>query len=1067
MSEPIDNYPEIPQPVLMPDRLYRWAWLPVPLFVVAITVLWVADYPAPFESIPLLTACNFLFSTLTSLYIAYILGRSFRSDPSYRILLMGSGVLVWGVGSIVATLAGNGNINDTITIHNLCLWVASCFHFAAVALPSPRKAPSRSWALLCAFYLIAAGVVLIAALAAKSGLTPIFFVKGAGGTLVRQFTLVSTISLLTITVTLLRPATGYYSSPAAYWYACGLALLAAGLFGVMIQSQGGSLLSWFGRSSQYLGGIYLVAAAYALTRKSHETFASTTSQQQRYLVAVALVFTAMAVRMVFLKELANTLPYLTFYPAITVAALYGGLNPGLVATVLSALIADYFIIEPGGIMIWKTVDIVSMSYFLLSSALISGVTETMHRFRLRAQEADTLARLADERESARKAISESEERFRILADSSFEGIAITEAGRLTDVNDQFVAMFGYPKEELLGMKVSHLLPPEDRERVVGGILRGAPLHIEHGAVRKDGTQILVEAHGRNTTYRGRSVRITLMRDITERKKMERKLQRERDLLQAVMDGAKNSHLVYVDNDFNFVQVNDTYARSCGYSAEEMIGKNHFHLYPDDEVKAIFVRARDTGEPFEAHDKPFEFPDQPSRGMTYWDWTLHPIKESSGKVIGLVFSLIETTERKKAEEALRKARNDLEFKVEERTGELARTVASLQNEFGERKKLEHQLLQSQKMESIGLLAGGVAHDFNNMLSVICGYGEIIREQLGDDDEEMLENVDHVLHAASRAAELTKSLLTFGRKQPNFPRPVLVNDIIANTSRLIQRLIGENIEFVTELHGKELAIMADSGQIAQVLMNLATNARDAMPGGGRLTITVRETRVNEGETAQLDLQTPGEYAQITVDDNGTGIGQESLERIFEPFFTTKGPGKGTGLGLSIVYGIVKQHNGSVLIESTRETGTTVNIYLPLIPVQSVAEDEKPGIPPAGGSETLLVAEDEEIVRTLLTSILEKAGFRVIAAGNGVEALEKFRENDDISLVVTDVVMPKLNGREILEEIRKTRPDMKGIYISGYTADIMKKKGILEKETDVITKPIRKDELLRKIREVLDNG
>ncbi len=1201
---------EASPPAPSPARLVWLAWLPLPIFIVVIAALWVADIQFSFESIQLLTACNLLFSTLSSLYIAFLMGRSFLSNPSHRMLLLGAGVLIWGVGSFVAPFAGDADANITFTIHNLCVWTAACFHFAAVALPPPPTPPVRKRAWLCALYTSALGLVLLATLAAKSGLTPLFFVQGVGGTITRQFTLISTISLLTITAVLLLPPKGFTFSRVSFWYAVGLLLLACGLAGVMLQSQGGSLLSWAGRAAQYLGGIYLVLAAHAIASNEHPKilYCQTlpTGTRQRHLVAVAIVFTAMAVRMLFLEDLATTLPYLTFYPAVIIAALYGGLNSGLMATALSGILAHFFILEPAGINIRRPDQMVAMAFFLLSCGMISGVTEAMRRARMRAQEAETQARLAEEREKAQQAIRESEERFRTLADSSFEGIAITEDGRLTDVNEQLAEMFGYETAELIGMDVSALIMPEDSGRVVDRILRGVPSQIEHGAIRKDGKTLIVEAHGRNTTYRGRSVRITSIRDITERKKLERKLQSERDLLHTVMNGTKNSHLVYLDNNFNFVQVNETYARTCGYRPEDMIGKNHFELYPNKEVEAIFTRVRDTGEPFEVHDRPFEFPDQPARGVTYWDWTLHPVKDSSSAVIGIVFSLFETTQRKKAEDeisrlnrdlhqklaelqtifdtvpigiaitdvqggnimsnhafaniwrkpmpaaqsvsdysafkaywantnrpvmpgewasacavlnaetvigqlmkverfdgtsgfihnsaapilddaghvvgsvvatmditermeaenALRKARNELESKVAERTRELEKAVEELQQEITERKKLEQQLLQSQKMESIGILAGGVAHDFNNLLSAIYGYAEILHEQIPRDDEQLLECVENILNAATRAAELTKSLLTFSRKQPNDPKPVFVNDIIANTSRLIKRIIGEDIEFITEYYGKELSVMADTGQIAQMLMNLATNSRDAMPGGGRLTISVRKTFVAECSLPFLDLQSSGEYAQISVADTGSGIEEESIDRIFEPFFTTKEPGKGTGLGLSIVYRIAKQHSGSVVIKSEKGFGTTVTIFLPLIVSEATIEEEKPLFPHVRGSETLLVVEDEEIVRMLLARILGNAGFRVIEAGNGEEALDKFKEHDDISLVLTDVVMPKLNGREILAEIRKQKPDMKGIFISGYTADVINSNGILEKGIEFITKPIKKGELLKKIREALDN-
>jgi two-component system, cell cycle sensor histidine kinase and response regulator CckA len=384
---------------------------------------------------------------------------------------------------------------------------------------------------------------------------------------------------------------------------------------------------------------------------------------------------------------------------------------------------------------------------------------------------------------------------------------------------------------------------------------------------------------------------------------------------------------------------------------------------------------------------------------------------------------------------------------------------------ERKCLEQQLIQSQKMESIGLLAGGVAHDFNNLLTAITGYGEVIRDNVPEDDELMLESVGQLLEAAQRAAELTRSLLTFGRKQVLSTRFVFVDDIVTNSGKLIKRIIGEDIEFTMSFSSVKLPIMADAGQIEQVLMNLATNARDAMPRGGSLAITVGQVTIQEGSEALFDLSSPGWYARISVTDTGVGIEKELIGRLFEPFFTTKEVGRGTGLGLSIVYGIIKQHDGSILVRSQIGTGTTFTIYLPLVEDNPAMKEQKTPLSIAGGNETLLVVDDEEIVRSYLKRTLEKAGYRVIAAGDGEEAVEMFLQNAEISLVLTDMMMPGKNGKEIIKEIRGMNPEIKAVFISGYTADTIETRGMVEEGVELVTKPFSKDELLRKIRGVLD--
>ncbi len=388
-----------------------------------------------------------------------------------------------------------------------------------------------------------------------------------------------------------------------------------------------------------------------------------------------------------------------------------------------------------------------------------------------------------------------------------------------------------------------------------------------------------------------------------------------------------------------------------------------------------------------------------------------------------------------------------------------------HDMTDRKKLERQLLQSQKMESVGILAGGVAHDFNNLLTAISGYGQILMESIPEDDEISQESIKIVLTAAERAAELTRGLLAFSRKQVISLKPLHINTVISDTVKLIERIIGEDIALSTNFIDKNLVIKADPGQIEQVLMNLATNSRDAMPHGGHLSITTRQVVVEDGSEKLYDLPSPGKYAMISVTDTGTGVDKKTMESIFEPFYTTKEIGKGTGLGLSIVYGIVKQHGGSVLVSSEPGKGTTFDIYLPVVKGHAVKEESKISTPHTGGTETLLVVEDEEIVRMFMKKILERAGYKVIIADDGENAVARFREHDDISLVLSDLVMPKKDGKEMQYEIRKIKPGIKIMFISGYAADVMQKKGMLEEGTEFITKPFNKNDLLQKVREVLD--
>jgi two-component system cell cycle sensor histidine kinase/response regulator CckA len=386
---------------------------------------------------------------------------------------------------------------------------------------------------------------------------------------------------------------------------------------------------------------------------------------------------------------------------------------------------------------------------------------------------------------------------------------------------------------------------------------------------------------------------------------------------------------------------------------------------------------------------------------------------------------------------------------------------------ERKKLEDQLRHAQKMEAVGKLAGGVAHDFNNILTAIIGYGNLVLMKMGPGDP-MRHNVGEILAAAQRAASLTQGLLTFSRRQVINPVPVNVNQVIERVGSLLERLIGEDIKLETKLAGGELVVIADSGQLDQVLMNLATNARDAMPNGGTLNIETRRIDLDDRFIQAHNYGKRGAYAVIAISDNGTGMDAGTVAQIFEPFFTTKEMGRGTGLGLSLVYGIVKQNNGYINVYSEPGKGTTFKLYLPMATTSVDAWKAEGAEVLKRGTETVLVAEDDETIRRLVRSVLGDFGYTVIEARDGEDAVEKIgRHRGSIQLLLLDVIMPKKSGREVYEEARKQMPGVKALFLSGYTADIVRKRGLLEAGQDFIAKPVSPSELLQKIRNVLDRS
>ena len=393
------------------------------------------------------------------------------------------------------------------------------------------------------------------------------------------------------------------------------------------------------------------------------------------------------------------------------------------------------------------------------------------------------------------------------------------------------------------------------------------------------------------------------------------------------------------------------------------------------------------------------------------------------------------------------------------------IASIGMDLTQHRALEEQLRQSQKMEATGLLAGGIAHDFNNILTVIIGYCSIMQMRMEQEDANRA-SVDQVLAAAERAAGLTRSLLAFSRKQVMNPHQVDLNAIVRHVEHFLRRVIGEDIALGADLHGEELYVLVDSSQIEQIMMNLATNARDAMPNGGTLSITTQAVELDP-VMAGSGCCTPGRYALLTVSDNGTGMDEETRVKIFEPFFTTKEVGKGTGLGLAMAYGTVMQHSGQITVESEPGLGTTFKVYLPLVPYQTpVPRQEASPFVLHTGHELILVAEDEPAVRELVQGILVKFGYRVLLASDGEDAVAKFSQHrDEIDLVLLDMIMPKLSGKAAYDEITRLKPGVKAIFTSGYTADVISSKGELGPGMELVMKPVHPLLLLSKVREKLD--
>jgi PAS domain S-box-containing protein len=631
-----------------------------------------------------------------------------------------------------------------------------------------------------------------------------------------------------------------------------------------------------------------------------------------------------------------------------------------------------------------------------------------------------------------EAVAESEQKYRLLFESNPHPMWVydLETLRFLTVNDAAVRHYGYAREEFLSLTIKDIRPPEDVPRLLANVA-GVTEGIDDAGVwrhlKKDGSVIHVEITSHTVAFAGRRAEIVLAHDVTERVRAEHALAAEKNRAQLYFDVA-GVILLVIDAGQRVTRVNRKGCQVLGYAEEDILGKNWFdHFLPAamrDPMKSVFARiVAGELESFEYYENPVVTRDGDER-MIAWHNTL--LRDAAGRVVAALSSGEDVTERS---------------------------------------ILEEQLRQAQKMEAVGQLAGGVAHDFNNILTAIMGYGSLLRMNMGDDDG-LRSHVDQILTSAERAASLTQGLLAFSRKHVIDPKPVDVNGVIRRVEKLLARLIGEDIELTIDLADEALTVMADQSQLEQVLMNLATNARDAMPDGGRLTVRSARVVLDEEFMRRHQYSPSGPCAVVCVADTGQGMEDRTAKRVFEPFFTTKEQGKGTGLGLSIAYGIITQHQGHITVASEPGQGTEFRFYLPLVGA-AAEEDERPepaALP--GGTETILVAEDSEAVRSFITLLLRGAGYSVISAENGEEALQKFQENSDrVRLLLLDVIMPRKNGKEVYAEVRKTAPGLRALFMSGYTADIVHRKGILEEGLHYVAKPVSPRDLLRKVREVLD--
>ncbi|HKQ20100.1 MAG TPA: PAS domain S-box protein [Candidatus Eisenbacteria bacterium] len=639
-------------------------------------------------------------------------------------------------------------------------------------------------------------------------------------------------------------------------------------------------------------------------------------------------------------------------------------------------------------------------------------------------------------EETLEALRESEERYRRLVELCPDGVLVSSGGRIAFVNLTGARILGAPRPQaVVGALLLDLVHPDHRDDTqkrladLDGGRRVAAF--ETRIVRLDGAVLDVEIAATPFPHQGKPAAQIVIRDVTARKEAEEALRRQSEFIRTITD-SMGEGLFVIDRAGRVSFVNPASERLLGWSREELLLRDLHQMThyrkpdgtPLPRTDCALIEAMESGTTVRREDSFIR-----KDGSVLPAFAISsPLTSASGEIVGAVIVFHDVTERR---------------------------------------ALEEQLLHSQKMEAVGRLAGGIAHDFNNILSVVSGYGEMVLNDLAEGDERRARVVE-ILRAADRATALTRQLLAFGRRQVIEPRHLDLNAVVVDVERMLHRLIGEDIQVTTKLGGDLGAITADPGQVEQILINLAVNARDAMPNGGKLILETRNVTLDEDLVrGTLDVSA-GPYVMLSVSDTGVGMDREIKEHVFEPFFTTKESGLGTGLGLATVYGIVKQSGGHVWVYSEPGWGTTFKLYFPLATSLESLPSETAQAETLGGSETILVVEDDDLVRSLIREFLTSVGYTVIMAANPEEGLRHATERaDEIDLLLTDVVMPGMSGRELVDRLTTNAPNLRVLFMSGYSDEAVASRGILDDGLAFLQKPFTRYSLAAKVRMVLDEA
>ena len=639
---------------------------------------------------------------------------------------------------------------------------------------------------------------------------------------------------------------------------------------------------------------------------------------------------------------------------------------------------------------------------------------------------------------AEKKWQESENLFRKTFYTMPEAINLSRAsdGLFIDINEGFTNLTGFTREDILGKTSSEInlwKNIDDRTRLLEGLMgNGHVNNFETELIKKNGKTGIGLISARILKIQDEDYIISVTRDITQQKQMEEALreneQRFKDLAELLPEA-----IFETDDQLKITYVNQRAAELLGISEHELITYNSFDFFSKEDQDRITKNLKDSQRSEKI--KQLEYQILKKDGTSFPVIFNSSLIYKDGRFAGVRGIFFDLTNQKKAKK--------------------------------ERKALEAQFLQAQKLEAVGRLAGGVAHDLNNLLSPILGYSELMLLEL-DPDDKLRAHPQQIINVSLKARDLIHQLLAYSRKQALDYRPVDLNTVLKNLQNILRRTIREDIDLILNLSPKSQSVKVDTGQIEQVIMNLCVNAQDAMPNGGRLILETDIVEIDQTYANNLPGVTPGRYMLMSVNDTGIGMDEKTRSLIFEPFFSTKGK-QGTGLGLATAYGIVRQHGGNIWVYSEPNVGTSFKVYLPVSnePSEIIQNNSKPTLDQKW-SETILVVDDNQTVITVVREMLEQFGYTILTTDNSTEALVLLDQNSgDVDLLITDVVMPEMNGKELYERALEKKPDIKVIYMSGYLDDIIANHGILEHGVKFIQKPFTIQSLLTKIREAVEES